>query len=292
MDPDRFDRWIAVLFGMACAVDVATRAAQHEHRGVTAVAVALIVVLLLWRRRAPVAAVTILSVILIVQELLHGGVTRNGTVPFAVLIVLYYSVGAYADGGRFVAGGVIASVGLMIDLAIGVKSGAPSGVVFGLLFVWVPAGIGRALRNRKLLAAAMQEKLEATEREREEQARQAIEDERARISRELHDLVAHSISAMTVQADAVAGVADRYPVQAKDSLAAIENTGRDALTEMRRLLGVLRKDDETLTLHPQPTLSEVGCCSTVPAGWGSRFNSRPRARRLSCPQASTSRPTA
>ena len=83
-------------------------------------------------------------------------------------------------------------------------------------------------------------------------------EERTRIAGELHDVVAHALSAMTVQAAAARRLTERDPEKAAVAFATVEHTGREALTELRRLLGVLRREDEELALAPQPSLAHIG----------------------------------
>jgi signal transduction histidine kinase len=90
-----------------------------------------------------------------------------------------------------------------------------------------------------------------------QEAERAVLEERSRIAGELHDVVSHALSAMTVQASAARRLAERNPDAARGAFAAVETTGRDALTELRRLLGVLRREDEELALAPQPSLAHL-----------------------------------
>jgi signal transduction histidine kinase len=120
------------------------------------------------------------------------------------------------------------------------------GLVFGTIFLtasfvlaWV---LGDSLRTRRAYYRELEERAARLEQERETQARMAVAAERARIARELHDVVAHNVSAMIVQADGAAFVLDSAPEQTRSALETISGTGRQALTEMRRLLGVLRDD--------------------------------------------------
>ncbi|HWW53593.1 MAG TPA: sensor histidine kinase [Acidimicrobiales bacterium] len=118
--------------------------------------------------------------------------------------------------------------------------------------------IAETVRNRRAYTAALRERADRLERERASEAREAVVAERARIARELHDVVAHSMSVMVVQAGAARRVLDRDAGQAKEALQSIEETGRQALDEMRRLLGVLRQDDEPAAARfPQPTVQEL-----------------------------------
>ncbi|MGH3016476.1 MAG: sensor histidine kinase, partial [Gaiellaceae bacterium] len=130
--------------------------------------------------------------------------------------------------------------------------------------VWIvvlftpPVLAGRALRNRARLQAELRDKAELAELGREERAREAAEEERNRIASELQAVVANNLSAMVVQAEAVPRVlAAGDAAAARDAFAVIEETGRDALAEMRRLLGVLRREGEDPALAPQPGLARL-----------------------------------
>jgi signal transduction histidine kinase len=117
---------------------------------------------------------------------------------------------------------------------------------------------GDNLRVRQQRWVALQARAERLEREREERARQAVAEERLRIARELHDVVAHSMSVIAVQAGVAHHVIDRRPEQARTALATVETTTRAALVEMRRLLGVLRQPDEPAgSLTPSPGLADL-----------------------------------
>jgi signal transduction histidine kinase len=101
------------------------------------------------------------------------------------------------------------------------------------------------------------ERAERAEREREERARLAVSDERARIARELHDVVGHSVSVMTVQASAVRRLLEPDQERERAALLVVEQTGREALAEMRRMVGVLRRPEEAPALAPQPSLEQL-----------------------------------
>ncbi len=121
---------------------------------------------------------------------------------------------------------------------------------------WV---LGDSIRTRRAYFAQLEERAARLEKEREAQAKVAVAAERARIARELHDVVAHNVSVMVVQADGAAYVLDAAPDQAKKALETISGTGRQALAEMRRLLGVLRTGEhqEAGEYVPQPGLQQI-----------------------------------
>jgi signal transduction histidine kinase len=125
-----------------------------------------------------------------------------------------------------------------------------------LLFsiVWLA---GNALGAKLTQARRAEERAARLEREREERARTAVAEERARIARELHDVVGHSVSVMTVQASGVRRLLRPDQEREREALLVVEQTGREALAEMRRLVGVLRRPEEAPALAPQPSLQHL-----------------------------------
>ena len=116
---------------------------------------------------------------------------------------------------------------------------------------------GSTIRNRRLYMEQLEERAASLERERDEEAKRAVADERLRIAQELHDVVAHSMGVIAVQAGVGAHVIDTDPAEAKKSLEAISTTSRSTLTEIRRMLGVLRDDDGAPTYAPAPGLADL-----------------------------------
>jgi len=124
------------------------------------------------------------------------------------------------------------------------------------LLAWV---LGDSMRSRRAYYASLEDRAARLERERDAQAQIAAAAERARIARELHDVVAHNVSVMVVQADGASYALGADPDRAREALAAISATGRQALAEMRRLLGVLRREEGGPSeLAPQPGIGELG----------------------------------
>ncbi|HWQ23104.1 MAG TPA: histidine kinase [Gaiellaceae bacterium] len=166
-----------------------------------------------------------------------------------IVLVSVYTAAAHTSGARMWVGGAItfalAWIALITD-PDGVYLGGM--LFFGMLF-GTPWVIGRAIRHRRL----REEKLE---REKAE-AEAAIAEERTRIARELHDVVAHAISVIVLQARGGRRLLATDPAEARQALDAIERTASQALAEMRRLLGLLRESDEQLALAPQPTLARL-----------------------------------
>lgn len=121
----------------------------------------------------------------------------------------------------------------------------------------LPWTVGRILRERGARERAQRERAERLDGERELRERAAAQAERTRIARELHDVIAHSVSVMVIQAAGARTVMDSEPERAEASLRSVERAGRDALAEMRRLLGVLESGSDRRTLAPQPGLAAI-----------------------------------
>jgi len=134
----------------------------------------------------------------------------------------------------------------------------PAGDYFSSALIFAVAWIvGFALGGRLRATDETRRLAEQAEAQREEQARLAVAEERARIARELHDVVGHSVSVMTVQASAVRRLLEPDQDREREALLVVEQTGREALAEMRRMVGVLRRPDEAPALAPQPSLEHI-----------------------------------
>jgi signal transduction histidine kinase len=179
-----------------------------------------------------------------------------GDLGVAILVAVY-SVAAY--GSRWVplaglAGVEVALVALQLTPG---RTGADTLVhnLGGVAAAWL---LGRFAHNYRTYAARLEERTIELEQAREELARRAVTEERLRLARELHDVVAHAMSVIAVQSGVGAHVADTNPQEAARALAAIEATSRAALEELRRLLGVLRQEDEPQgALAPVPGLADL-----------------------------------
>jgi signal transduction histidine kinase len=202
------------------------------------------------RRRTPLLVVAVVMGALVAQTLLLTGSTPSPDTELIPWLLAVYSVSAHGSGRAPILGGAI-------SLAAGVVWLGPDDfllpfVIFG--GAWIA---GRLVRNRRLHAGVLEERARVLELERDVNARVAAAEERVRLARELHDVVGHSVSVIVVQAGAERlALGDGAP-STREALLAIEQTGRAALTEMSRLLGLLRRDDEGLALEPRPSLGDV-----------------------------------
>lgn len=207
-----------------------------------------------YRRRYPVAVAITVSVASNLAMI--AGVRRNETfVIAAALLIAVYSVAAYSERRAASFGLAVALLSSWAGVALTPGSKDLDNYAYiTLLFggMWI---MGRMLRRRVLHAVASERRALQAEREREDAARAAVTQERGRIARELHDIVAHGLSLMIVQAAAAEQVLRRQPEAAAPPLRAIQSTGREALADMQRLLGILRVDEADRA--PQPSLAQV-----------------------------------
>ncbi|MEW2384252.1 sensor histidine kinase [Micromonospora sp. NPDC047707] len=212
-------------------------------------------VALLFRRAHPSAVAAVVAGLALVQVIAGWGPLAF---DIAVLIALY-SVVKYADRLRDgVLAGVAAAVGVVLAAlqTDGALAWWASALYFGLVTgaVWL---VGLNVRTRRLYVVSLEERAATLEREREAEARAAVAGERARIARELHDVVAHSMAVMIVQADGARFMIDRDPATAREAVRVVADTGRQALEEMRRLVGVLREPSPPETVAAGPDGARV-----------------------------------
>jgi signal transduction histidine kinase len=235
--------------------------ARHYHHpdALNGVIVAAMVGALVLRRRAPM---WVLAAI-IAGEVVLGRLDYAPSAADAVaFLIAVYSVAAHRPLARSAIGGVVAVfafIALMVSYPVDVNLLEYVTNIALLVGVW---WLGRGLRLRRAYLAELEDRAQRLERVREGDARTARVEERARIARELHDVVAHHVSVMTVQAGAARRILDRDPDSAREAMTTIEGLGRTALSEMRRIVGVLRteRDGERTgrELAPQPGLHDMG----------------------------------
>jgi signal transduction histidine kinase len=208
------------------------------------------------RRRAPLVAAFLVFAALTAMEQLGGATNTSLVGPYTSAFIVSYTIGAHLEG-RALAVGVGWLVALVTALSL-LDPNADEGLnlVWGwLVIVAAPVLAGRLLRDRARLAREL--RAAASEEDSEPWAEQAVAGERTRIAAELHDVVARALRRMVLDADGATRLVDAEPARAALAFAAVEQTGRDALAEIRRLLGVLRHEDDELALAPQPTLAHV-----------------------------------
>jgi signal transduction histidine kinase len=219
-------------------------------------AVALIPLPLLLRRRLPFAAPLFVWLVAVGLSFVDSQLVSSSAGTFAAGLAATFLLGSQPDARRARVGLIVAAGGSMLivynepDHAVGDLVVNP--VLFAL--AWLA---GFAMRRRSAEAEEAEARATQAERERETAARLAAAEERARIARELHDVVAHAVSVMVLQ---VGAVRHKLPHELDDeshALRGVERTGRTALAEMRRLLGAMRRDEDDVELGPQPGLDEI-----------------------------------
>ncbi len=236
---------------------------QHDPNALGVLLVLATDLPLIWRRRAPLA---VLAVVLGATATYSAfGFAHNST-ELGLILALYTVSSAYPH--RTSLKTLCGCMATMIAAAmVGIwQTGVGDGfanAAFTVVYI-LPWALGENAYHRRRHLVDTEERARRAEEERERETRQAVNDERTRIARELHDVVAHAMSVMVVQAGAGRRVLADHPAKAAEALANIELTGRDGLAEMRRLLGVLRQDDLTASgqgpepeLAPQPGLAAV-----------------------------------
>jgi signal transduction histidine kinase len=202
-----------------------------------------------WRRRFPLSVVGFVVVGMMVLD-------SDGQLSvFAALVIVCFTAGAELDPPRAWIGLALAVVPFWIAFLV-IGGGVSDYVAVAVLYggSWV---VGQALRERGRRSAELAQRAERAERDRAAEAARAVAEERARIARELHDVVSHSISVIAVQTQAVRRRLGPDHAREVDDLRAVESTARQALAEMRRLFGVLRADGERPSLAPQPGLDQL-----------------------------------
>ena len=255
---DRRTAWdvgpVLLLAGLGTAELLAVPDLREPAWAEVGMALALAVPLL-WRRVRPLAVLTVTLVLVGVLTELTGVADVAGS-PFACVLVATYAAGAHSRRRRArLAVGVIA---LWLSSFVIYDSDQPvSDLVFIGSILYAVLGAALVVRSRQELAGALAVRTVELEHEREAAAGLAVAEERRRIARELHDVVAHSLSVIVLQAGAERrDLAAERPSSAA-TLGTIESTARSALAEMRRLLGVLRDPDEALSLAPPPGLARL-----------------------------------
>jgi signal transduction histidine kinase len=247
--PPPRDAALAVLLlivGLVEALVVDTERPTAVH----ALGTAVVMGALAWRRRFPLA---VLAVVLL--GLVALGDPEGQFVIFAALVIAAYTTGSSLEGTRSLIGLAIA-VGPLWVAMLAERAEPADFVAVGVLYggAWA---VGRFVSQRDRRAAELEERATRLEREHAERRAAAVAEERARIARELHDVVSHSISVVAVQTQAVRRRLGPEHEREADDLRAVETTARQAMVEMRRLFGVLRANGERPSLAPQPGLDQL-----------------------------------
>jgi signal transduction histidine kinase len=252
------DRVVALLLFAAAEIEVASVGHGDAPLAALMLAAAGYTLPFAFRREHTLAAVCVVIASVVAESALLTDATRY-FVPFLSAMLFSYSAGAYLEGRRAFAGLAVMVCGILTVTIL-----SPSQILGDYIFPTSFGAIGwlagRAVRTRTRLTEELHEAALREQEAHELQALRAASDERRRLAREMHDVVAHSVSVMVVQAGGARRILERDPERAVAAAAQIERTGREALAEMRRLLGVLHRDEELEhgARAPQPTMAGVG----------------------------------
>jgi signal transduction histidine kinase len=251
----------SILAGILCAFAVGAHwnaplpAHGTEPSALGTVLVCLTALPIALRRLHPIA---VLAVVAIAEETV--GIIGYPNSGWISLMVAVYTLAAHCNGRPRAAAAKIFAVCTSIVLVTGLFANKleVGDFISSIVFLVGAFVLGDNLQRRRLHVAELADKVEQVDRERELIAQQRTQDERSRIARELHDVVAHSVSLMIIQAGAARRSIATSPERAEDALRSLEATGRQAMDELRRVLGVLRTTEiDGTQLSPQPSLSRV-----------------------------------
>ena len=208
------------------------------------------------RRRYPAGALVAIAIAIALASFVDGRLVTHPLVSFLFALVICFRWGMRPARGSSVAG-LAFTIGVAALVTLNDPQGKFGDFAWDMITFTIAWIIGFAVGDKYREVDEAKERAALAEREREERARGAVADERARIARELHDVVGHSVSVMTVQASAVRRLLEPDQEKVREALMVVEQTGREALAEMRRMVGVLRHPEEAPALAPQPSLEQI-----------------------------------
>jgi signal transduction histidine kinase len=254
-----FDALILVGVGFGLAEVVVNQGHKNGPEGplwFDVLAMLAITLPLFFRRRFPFGAPVAVGAAIAASSFVDGHLIPSGLITNLAAISAFVLMGMLRDRTQAIAGlayGLgVAAIVIHNDPNAGISNFVFIGLVFAV--AWT---IGLLVSRKFHEADLARERALKAERDREERARLAVSDERARIARELHDVVGHSVSVMTVQASAARRLLRPHQEKEREALLVVEQTGREALAEMRRVVGVLRRPEESPALAPQPSLEQI-----------------------------------
>ncbi len=251
--PTLVDAWCAGAL-LVLSVSVIARSTRLEHGRWSALAIATALVApMALRRRAPTVVFVITAVVALVQ---WAFAIPLGPADLAILVALY-TVAAQAERRNALVATAIVLVGIAMAATRFHFGDTPGSFLGPAAMALTALLLGDDLRNRRAYLAELEARASRLEAEREAEMRRAVAAERSAIARELHDVVAHNLSVMVIQAEAATYAIDDDPGQAQHAMQAVTGAGRQALDEMRRMLDVLRPDGTAQDRRPQPGLGEI-----------------------------------
>ena len=247
-----FDAGPAVVLLAAGEIELIARGHGGQQLWLT-LGMLTITVPLAWRRRAPLAVTCVVMTAIVVLRAISAEF-HSLSVPLFTLFIPPYTVAAYEPRGRALLGLIVCLAALIVMHLITTETGSWAFVIGAPSAMW---SAGMLIRRQRMRADDLTVKASRIAAEHEDRERLALADERSRIARELHAVVAKTVSAMVVQTEAAQRLLDTDAARADEAMASVEHAGRLALAEMRDMLGVLRGEDETPELAPQAGVGQI-----------------------------------
>jgi len=254
-----FDAVLTIAIGIGIAAAIVDQGKKEGPSGplwFDLIAVVALAAPLYARRRFPFGAPAAVPLIIIAVSFVDAPLISDVLTPLVVGIAVNVLFAMLPERRQGVAGWAL-TIGAVAIVDRNDWHGSVGDFVWISMIFTLAWIVGYSLNRKFQEIDVARERAARAEREREEQARLAVAEERARIARELHDVVGHSVSVMTVQASAVRRLLKPEQEREREALLIVEGTGREALAEMRRMVGVLRRPEEAPALAPQPTLDRI-----------------------------------
>ena len=255
-EPARSGQWVELAYDVGPVLALLLLALVSEERprsGAMEASALLVCVPLLLRRRWPRVVLALVATV----ALASAAETSVPWVHVTAAALASFTVGLRAAERTWSALSVLVVTGFLGLGFLAQEADGVEAIVFpfvALVPTWL---LGDVIRSRRIDAVRQAEAIERAMREREERLRAGAAEERRHVARELHDVVAHAVSVMVIQAGAARQVLRASPDQAEESMLAVEATGREAMSELRRFLGALSDEDEPAGLAPQPGIDEL-----------------------------------
>jgi signal transduction histidine kinase len=245
------DAALAAVLAAIGLVEVLAGSGGDGSRAVSAVAIVVATVPLAWRRSIPLLPPVAVVVALIAQVPLDGSLVGETATPVIALVVALYSAGRYLDDGpALAAAAAVVVVAAGIRVAADPAADSAAHAVLTLVAMSLPVLVGRWVRGQDLIRRRFAERAERIARDRERDTRGAAEEERMRIAGDLQAAIAGRLHEIVRRADALPDLLRSDRAEARTSLATIAATARDALADVRRVLGILRREGQAPRLTP------------------------------------------
>ena len=252
LNPTLVDAAIAVFLGVLAELELLLLVGDlsARERAADALTLPFLTLPLALRRRAPTVALILILAAERVQELLGGGLRNGGTLPLLAILLAIYSQAAGVGLRRALVG-----AGLVVAAALTIPPITLGDTIYRLVLTMVPWVLGRVVRDRQERALSIEQRAQGLENEQAVRIAAATVEERARIARELHDIVSHGLGLMVLQAGVAQNLLTRDLERARQALDLVRQTGQESMAEMGRLVSLIRADGAGP--DPQPTFADI-----------------------------------